>query len=667
MDITPTDEGIWFANYSQGVLFYSFETKKTRSYKHSSRDLYSISNDYVRNIISDSQGNIWIATISGLNKYVPSEDKFYRFFKKENDTNSLSNDFIYSVQEDEDGIIWIGTNGNGLNRYNPEYNKFEVLTMEDGLSGNEVYAIVLDDNGLLWISTENGITSINTVSLETRNMTSEAGIYNNKFNPSAGYKSKSGELFFGGSNGFIRFSPFMIRTNPVAPIAIISHFSINNREVMPNTIGSVLKDHISNTREIRLHHRQNSFSFDFVASNYLFPSKNKFRYRLLGFDEEWLETDFVGKAIYTNISPGKYVFEVLAANNDEVWNHEPTSLAIVVSPPLWKRWYAFLFYLITIVVLAYLIRVEIISKEKLKNEVTIEKIHLENEKKLSQLKLQFFTNISHEFRTPLTLILGPVERLLKSYAGEDQVADQLTIVRNNALRLLKLVTQIIDFRKVETGKMELEMVDVNIVDLCSDIYNSFKEHARYRNITFSMDVDMSQISIKIDKDKFDKILFNLLSNAFKNTPDNGVIKLVMRKNAVYGKDMFKDSFVIGKMFKGDYLEVSVHDNGCGIARDDLSRIFDRFYHGKEGKYANVGIGLSLTKELVNMMQGRLEVYTEEKKGSVFAVQFAIDSNVRFDHQTLLSEMSNGWDKGGAPAEWESVDLNGNIKHKDAWY
>jgi signal transduction histidine kinase/ligand-binding sensor domain-containing protein/DNA-binding response OmpR family regulator len=668
IDITPTDEGIWFANYSQGVLYYSFKTQKTISYKHNPIDLYSVTSDFVRNIIPDHKGNIWLATISGLNKYVPSEKKFYHYFKEEGNDNSLSNNFIYSLLEDEKGILWIGTNGNGLNRYDPVNHRFDVFTMQDGLSGNEVFAIVSDDKGLLWISTENGITSFNTTTHETRNMIIEPGICNNQFNPTAGFKSTVGELFFGGSNGFIRFSPFEIKTNLVKPNVVLSHFSIHNREIMPNDKASVLSHHISNTKEIVLRHDQNSFSLDFVANNFLYPSKNKFRYRLLGFDKEWLETDFTGKAIYTNIAPGHYVFEVIAANNDEVWNHDAKQLNIYILPPYWKRWYAIVFYLIVIVILTYLIRAEIISKEKLKNAVTIEKIHLENEKKLSQLKLQFFTNISHEFRTPLTLILGPIERLLKSHSANKNTADQLFLVRNNALRLLKLVTQIIDFRKVESGKMELELTMMNVVDFCANIYSNFKEHACHRNISYTFNSDVPQLNIQIDKDKVDKILFNLLSNAFKNTPDQGNIRIEIKKNSSVITHIKTDNkYAIGNEIKGEYFEISIQDNGCGIAQHDLARIFERFYHGKEGKYGNVGIGLSLTKELVLMMTGRLVVASEESEGTLFAVQLPVLLDKRLSSiNTLFTPPSDILsDASCKRTHYDIVNLEDELKHKDA--
>lgn len=669
IDITPTDEGIWFANYSQGALFYSFETKKTICFKHNPLDLYSLTSNYVRNIIADRNGNIWLATVSGLNKYVPSEGKFYHYFQEEDNANSLSNNFIYSILEDDKGIIWIGTNGNGLNRYDSENNLFEVFTMKDGLSGNEVYAIVSDDNGLLWISTENGITSFNASTLETRNMISEDGIYNNKFNPTACFKSNHGELFFGGSNGFIRFSPFQIKTNTMQPKAVISHFSINNREVVPSTEKSVIKNHISYTKAISLNHNQNSFSFDIVATNYLFPSKNKFKYRLHGFDNEWIETDFTGKAIYTNIPPGKYSFEVLAANNDEIWNKTPTKLSIEIRYPYWKRWYALIFYLFIIMALTYLIRVEIISKEKLKNEVTIEKIHLENEKKLNQLKLQFFTNISHEFRTPLTLILGPVERMLKSHATDSNLNKQLHLVKNNALRLLKLVTQIIDFRKVETGKMEIEQVSVNLTALCSDIYNNFKEHANHRNINYQLDKNIPQTIIDIDTDKIDKILFNLLSNAFKNTPDYGEINFSIKINhSISDKTKAANKYMFGNKMKDDFFEISIHDNGCGIKPDELEKIFERFYHANEGNHDNVGIGLSLTKELVNIMQGQLIVTSEESKGSVFAVQFPVNltNALKTTNDIVLSKTHQITLNGTANSiDFEVSNFEDNIKHKDA--
>jgi signal transduction histidine kinase/ligand-binding sensor domain-containing protein/DNA-binding response OmpR family regulator len=624
IDIAPTDKGIWFSNYSEGALYYSFKDRKTIRYSHNPLDLYSLTNNYIRRIIPDRKGNIWLASTSGLNLFVPAENKFYHFFNEEGNPNSLSNNFIYSLFEDKNGFIWIGTNGNGLNRYDPGQNSFEQYTIKDGLSGNEIYAIQSDEQDVLWISTEKGISAFNPVTSETRNMVTEAGIGNNQFNPAAAYRSKSGELFFGGSNGFIRFSPEKIKTNPVAPKAIITHFYINNREVLPDAKKNGLKDHISKTSRIVLRHNQNSFSFDFVATNYLFPSKNKFQYRLIGADNEWLKTDYIGKAIYTNISPGNYTFEVKASNNDRVWNNEPARIEITVVPPFWERWYAFIFYFMAITLLIFLIRKEIISKEKLKNAIAMEKLEHENEKKLNQLKLKFFTNISHEFRTPLTLILGPLDRLLKHSNNDHQLKEQLGLMKNNASRLLNLVTQIIDFRKVEAGKVQLETSKFDVVLFCHSIYANFKEHARIRNIKYSIDTDLSSLFVETDMEKLDKIIFNLLSNAFKNTHDNGEIhfKISHNKPVVHQSD-YKNEHVIGAEVNNEFVEICVEDSGAGIDKDELPRVFERFYHGKEGYFDGVGIGLSLTREFVSLLGARLTVNSEKSKGSAFVVRFPL--------------------------------------------
>lgn len=640
-----TNEGIWISNYRFGVYFYHFESKKFTQYKHNPLDIKTISNNYVSHIVQDKNKNIWFATHNGLNLLKKGTSQFIRIFHQDHISNSISSNYIYSIYEDNKGFLWLGTNGGGLDKYNPDMGSTEHFTTKEGIAGNEVFSILQDQNDNIWITTENGLCKINPTSKKTQSFDGNKGIQNNHFYPTASLKSVDGELYFGGSNGLIRFQPNYIDTNPIAPITKITQLLIHNKKITPNTNNDILKNIISKTESLQLNYKQNSISFKFTSNNYVNPQKNKFKYRLVNFDNKWIESNYKGQATFTNIPHGNYIFEVKASNNNGIWSKNPTQVSIKIAPPIWLTWYAYLFYFLMFIAIFYFFRKQIIFRQKLKMSVQMSEIQRETEQKLHQMKLQFFTNISHEFRTPLTLIQGPVNRLLKVGTENDFSRKQLSLIKNNTDRLLRLINQFLDFRRIDHGKLKLNPINEDIILFSKNVFNCFEEHANQRSFDFNFISELSNIKMDFDTDKLDKILVNLLSNAFKHSYDGGEITLRIQKNKKIEKNKNWNSFVIGDEILDDFLEISVSDSGFGISTKELPQIFERFFQIEKNNnnVSGTGIGLSLLTNYVNLHNGQLVVSTLENKGSIFYIYLPLYQTNTF-HETnndLLKK--NGFD------------------------
>lgn len=639
LNILPTEEGLWVSDYPRGVYFYEFKTQNFKRYLHNPLNIKTISDNSVRDIMQDKQGNIWFATENGLNCLKKGASEFQHEFHQKDNSNSISTNFIYCLHEDSNGFIWIGTNGQGLNKYNPKTDSSQHFTVKDGLPGNEIFSILEDYEQNLWITTENGLSKFNPKTNDIQSFISNKGIQNNHFHPTAAIASKNNELYFGGSNGLIRFLPHEIKTNPILPVTTITRFSINNEEILPDAKNNILNNIISQTKSILLKHHQNSISFQFISNNYINPQKNKFKYRLKGFDEQWSSTEFNGKANFTNIPPGDYIFEVKAANNDNIWNEVPTQLLICISPPIWLTWYAYLFYVIAFIAFFYFFRKQVIHRQKLKSEIDFAKIQRETEVQLHQVKLQFFTNISHEFRTPLTLIQGPVMRLLKSGIENDASKKQLTLIKNNTDRLLRLINQFLDFRRIDHGKLKLSPIHTDIVSFSKNVFNCFEEHARHRAFNFNFISEESSLKMDFDTDKLDKVLVNMLSNAFKYSPDNGTISFKIQRNQ---KPVLKPnwhSYTIGDEINDHYISITVSDTGGGISADKLPKIFERFFQIDSNLNSGTGIGLSLSTNYITMHHGQLIVSSAVGIGSNFCICLPVHQPGTFNDQP--TEITNG--------------------------
>ena len=602
----------------------------------------------VADIFEDSNGDIWVGT-SGfglfrvkLNKETrkPLQIRNIGFVPFEK--GGLTSDRIFSISEDENNAIWIGIFGGGLVKINPPVDvqnlDLSYISSKDGLADDAVYSILHDKKGYFWISTNNGISKFNPRNNTFVNFDSDDGLQNNNFRRNAYHKGKSGRFYFGGINGLNEFHPEELGQNPMLPKVVLTDLKIFNKTIYPGIKERgkiILKKDISETSEIVLRNSDNSFSLDFAALHYSTPGKNIYKYKLEGADPDWTLIDSDRRfAAYSNLKSGDYTFKVMGANSDGVWNEIPTELAIEVLPPWWLTIWAYLLYLLLTVGALLLFRRYIIVKQEFESEIKLEKIEKEKIKELNKAKLEFFTNITHEFKTPLTLIIGPISEIFHvAESFPEKVKENLELVNSNAKRMLKLINQLIEFRRIEAGHLELKNERLEIVGFLSEIIKLVSAYGRSRNIHYSLQCDINKLIVTQDKDKFEKIFYNLLSNAIKYTPDFGLVSVILnvyeqKTNENYKEDVYWA--VHNKLEK--YVEISVCNSGKGIDEEYLPYIFDRFYGGenqqeieKKQIFKSSGIGLALTKRLVGAFGGEIGVCSQGDE-TTFIVRFPLQND-----------------------------------------
>lgn len=553
----------------------------------------------LKTILEDRQSDIWVGTCNGLKLYSREKRELVSLFsegdKSKNDLQSI----VFCLFEDSNGNLWAGAES-GLYQIQST-SQFKRYTVADGLSNHSIMAILEDDKGQLWLSTGNGLSVFKPESQTFRNYDASDGLFVNGFKANSRLKGEDGMFYFGGSDGVISFDPSRIEDNPNPPMIALEGIRIYNAPLKINGEDSILRQHISETKEITLSYDANIISIDFVALNFSASNKNQYAYRLKGFDQNWNYVGSSRSATYTNLDPGHYVFEVKAANNDGAWSKEPAQLAIFIQPPWWKTPLAYAVYVIAVLGLFYLFRKLVLMREQYINDIKLERIRSENIERLNQAKLQFFTNISHEFRTPLTLILGPLQNLLDSTAIDEAVHSKLLTVKLNVNRLHRLVNQLLDFRKAESGNMKIVAMEADMVSFIREIKLSFNHLAEEMNINFQFRHPDREMMAWFDHDQLEKVIFNLLSNAFKNTGDGGKIAI----------DLSEDK---------EHIRIVVEDTGKGIKASHLGNIFQAFFSYEKGRLpTGTGIGLALSKSLVELHHGSIVAESEEGQYSKFTI------------------------------------------------
>lgn len=554
--------------------------------------------------------------------------------------NSNIDNCFTTIFKDKNSTFWLGSNVNGLIKMVEKDNLTEFFKYDKtkGAPDNSVYGIANDRDGNIWISTNHGLGKFNTETELFKCYYESDGILSSSFLWDAAFQNDDGKIFFGGINGLIAFYPERIFDDTTTYPVIISKLVVQNKEVKIGDVingRKILSKNIQYTNSITLKYIERAFSLEFVSLNNLNAEETQYAYKLEGFDPEWIYTSFDRRYVtYTNLRQGTYQFMVKASNSDGVWNEKPAVIIIHVLPPWWKTTFALISFSFVFVLMLYWFRRLILMRARLIHEARYEQMKREKSEELYNVKMQFFTDISHEFRTPLSLILAPLQKIITSYENDQKLTRQIELMRKNADRLLRLIDQIIDLRKIDLNKMKLDLGRGDIVRFVRELTSSFDEIARQRSITLAFYSDIDSHEIWFDEVKFEKILYNLLSNAFKFTPDRGKIEVSCR---LLEKGNTGFQIIDGEVPETEYFEIMVRDNGIGIPSEQKGHLFERFFRIERHDSIirrGSGIGLALTKELVDLHKGRIVVESEENKGTCFTIQIPAGSKSWSDDQTL---------------------------------
>jgi len=605
--LLPDEKGVWVGTNGGGLRYVlpdgsSLLLLKKESGPHRLPSA-SLSDNFVTALLKDRKGNLWIGTQNGLNYYDTQTRKVTRLYKKIRNTKfQINNNNISTLFSDSKGRLWIGTEGGGLNYFDQRTQRFYAISKKLGLGDDVIHAIVEDGQQNLWLSTDLGLFKLrirklrlpfNGKDLEITSYTANDGLINNQFSGNAALRLSSGELIFGGINGLSVFYPHKIIKNTLPPHVALTQVLVNNKAVKIDSAGSPLESSISEAQRLVLHHDQSNLSLRYSALNFINAENNRYAYKLEGLPngDEWQQAGTERVVNFANLSPGKYRFKVKAANNDGIWGSTVRSLDIEVLPPWWRTWWAYSIEgLLLISLLAIFINF-MRNRAILKRNLYLEQLNHSRQQELYQMKLDFFTNISHEIRTPLTLIIGPLEKLM---AAENQggAAKQLGLIRHNADRLMKLVTELLDFRKAEEGHLRIHFAREDLVPFCQDICRSFEGLAIEKNIGFQFQASHEAMPLYFQKDQLEKVIFNLLSNAFKFTPAGEEVSLQIN-------DSVEDNQV----------EITVWNTGNYIPEAVQGKLFDSFFqsHDAARNQPGTGVGLALSKSIVELHKGSIGV------------------------------------------------------------
>ncbi len=619
--LKDSKDRMWLGSFERGISLAE-ETANGFIFHRFFEDEGSLS--FVRCLYQDTKGFFWAGTNGGIIRFNPDEliknPKAYVTYQMNlNDKNGLNCSDVKTIYEDEDGVIWIGTGGGGLSKFietaDNKSGYFIAYTVKNGLSSDFVCGIMEDKEHNLWISTENGITKFykKTNSFVVYQISED--IYDNNFNENAVVYSSDGNMLWGSLNGLLVINPESFTTEVNTFPVILTNIFLHDQIVQAGEKDSPLKQSISYSKEIKLNYKQNTFTIGFSSLNLKEPSQNKYVYMLKNYDEQWSLVSHLNSATYKNLPPGNYVFMVKGANSDGVWNDDVTELKIHISPPFWESWYAYIVYIILILIATYIIFKLVFKFNTLNNNIKLEK-------ELTNHKLRFFTNISHEFRTPLTIMQGVIENLNSPAITPEIVKKQVSVLNRNSTILTRLIEQLLEFRKLQNNVLTLDLEETDIIDFSKDIYTGFEEMAVQKNIEYSFVCDRDSYKMYIDRRKVDKILYNLLSNAFKFTPKEGKVELQISFNE-----------------ENETCKIIVKDNGIGIDRNKQHLLFSRFMQINFSS-TGTGVGLSLVKEFVDAHKGKIWYEDNGSQGSIFNIELSTNKEVYKGENFIVSTHSD---------------------------
>ncbi len=612
---------IWVGTLSNGLYYYEAEYDRFVSVNNAGIP------KYISAIMEDKNGHLWVGGAQGIVILNRSNEIIYKFTAGTG-KDSLSNNYISDLLQDKHGRIWIATQ-DGLNLYKPGSNSFQVFRNTNGLPDNFALNLLEDAQGRLWVSTLKGLSCIHYRESDNelpdiKNYHTQDGLQGLSFNENAVYKTKAGELIFGGPAGFNIIVPKDIPKLKAPFKPVITAFSLFNEtlEIDKEYHGrSILINSPTYTKNISLNYDQNIFTITFSPLEYITKEHRRFLYQLEGFNDNWLPDQGDHKITFTNLDPGVYEFKVKASLDNGQWSDPYTLLRIEIAPPIWKTPLAYVSYILLLGASLLLIRHIERKRQKSRFRLQQEREAFKQAVELDRTKTQFFTNISHEFRTPLSLILAPIDRLLDEKLNEGQKT-QLQTMKRNAKRLLNLVNQLLDLKKVDSNKLKIDLTLGDIISHIREHVDSFMDLAAVKHITLSFISNKGSFYAYFDQEKIERITFNLLSNALKFTDKNGKVEVILT---------VKDAA------NSHYLEIKVKDTGIGIPADQQEKIFERYFQHVDTKNLynqGYGIGLSITHDYVQLLGGTITLNSQENVGSTFTIDLPLPVNVEKNSDAL---------------------------------
>lgn len=621
-DILETNnKEIWVAT-PKGIAVLpdreAIRTEQFKQYKHDPTDTTSLVDNYVNCLTQTKAGQIWVGTEGGLQLYDRETDAFQLYQHDPQNITTLSNNFVLSIFEDSKARLWIGTRG-GLNKFDPTSGGFTHFTGKDGLSDGFVTQIQEDQSGYLWLGTKKGIVRFDPKKGEFKNYDAKDGLFNYHIEANALLLSRySGGMYAGGKNGITFFYPDSIHENAFVPPVVIT--SLKKYSVQNQRMSEVMITGMERREEVVLTYYDNIITLELAALNYRNPEKNQYAYKLDGFNENWINIGTKREITFTNLDAGHYTLHVKGSNNDGVWNEAGAQLRITVLPPWWKTTWAYLAYGLLGLLGLFGSYYVLLRRQQLRHQLTLEKEEAERLKELDSFKSRLFTNLTHEFRTPLTVVLGMAKQIRDK--PEKYLQQGLDLIERNGRSLLRLINQLLDLSKLENNALQLNQKQADLVPFARYVTESFQSYANSKNLGLRFLTSVDQLVMLFDPAQVQQVLTNLISNALKFTPSGGEI-------------------IVGLDQKQDQVQLTVKDTGIGIPVDQLPHIFDRFYQvdgstTRQGE--GTGIGLAHTKELVKLMEGDIQVQSQPGQGTTFKVMLPIKTGGE-TQESIIEDLS----------------------------
>jgi ligand-binding sensor domain-containing protein/signal transduction histidine kinase/DNA-binding response OmpR family regulator len=670
--IIADDNELWVGTYEHGLDVLNLQTGRVIRHYNAGAGPTSFKSNFIVTLYKSRSGNILVGTWNGLFKYNRTQDNFspipyfhmqiqsihededgtlwvgsygdgvyyYNASRKDSghlsyqagNTNSLRNNYVNSLFEDSRNNLWICTE-TGLYKYDKRTKALEQLATENGLQDNQVFRVQEDDSNTLWISSAKGLVHYNPNTKKSMVYTTVNGLPTNQFNYNSSYKNPDGTLYFGTVKGLVSFMPGTFATNPFVPPVYITGLQVNNSDIVAGSKASPLQQSITYTSQLTLPYDQSNLSFDVAALSYVLPEQNAYAYKMEGLDKEWTSLKEARRIYYTKLPPGSYTFRLKGANESNVWNDAETLLRITITPPIWASTAAYILYnLLAIAFVGLLFRYYHVAMVE-KNMRKLKTLEIEKERELYTAKMEFFTNITHEIRTPLTLIKLPLEKLLAQPGPSADVAENLKMMERNTNRLVDLTNQLLDFRKAEGASLTLSFIRTDVNELLKEIAADFEKTARQNEQAFNLEVPRISLQAYIDVEAFRKIVSNLLSNALKYAERHiSVAMLPFASN-------------------DDVFTIEIKSDGHEIPYELKEKIFEPFYRIKETeKKAGTGIGLSLARSLAELHKGVLDLKPPQHGYNVFSLTLPIhqEKEISMAQEEPVQEQNNA--VAAAPTE-----------------